>query len=130
MFTDGLANLLIPGLLILLLLFMFWSQRRRQQAISRMQSSLHVGDDICTTSGLFGRILSLDEVVATLEIAAGTTIRFDRRAIATKVDASGRPLNGGIPGPDVAGPGASDDTDTQTTPHVDGPEAPRTDSEK
>ncbi len=105
MFTDGLANLLIPGLLILLLLFMFWSQRRRQQAISRMQSSLNVGDDICTTSGLFGRILSLDEVVATLEIAAGTTIRFDRRAIATKVDASGRPRD-------------------------EGPEAPRTDSEK
>ena len=30
--------------------------------------------------------------MATLEIAPGTVVRFDRRAIATKVDVSGRPI--------------------------------------
>jgi hypothetical protein len=32
--------------------------------------------------------------MATLEIAPGTSVRFDRRAIATKVDTSGRPITG------------------------------------
>ena len=32
--------------------------------------------------------------MATLEIAPGTVVRFDRRAIATKVDTTGRPITG------------------------------------
>ncbi len=92
--TDGLGALLLPAMIIILLGFMFWSQRRRQTAISTLQGSLAVGDDICTTSGLFGRIVALDELVATLEISSGIQVRFDRRAIATKVDTSGRPLTG------------------------------------
>ena len=47
-----------------------------------MQSSLGVGDEVTTTSGLFGRITELDDNVATLEVSPGVTIRFNRRAIA------------------------------------------------
>jgi preprotein translocase subunit YajC len=90
--SEGLATLLLPAMVIVLIAFMFWSQRRRQNAVTTLQESLNVGDDICTTSGLFGRITALDEVMATLEIAPGTVVRFDRRAIATKVDTSGRPI--------------------------------------
>jgi preprotein translocase subunit YajC len=91
---------------------MFWSQRRRQNAIAQLQESLNVGDDVCTTSGLFGRITSLDDVMATLEVAPGTVVRFDRRAIATKVDVSGRPITEGR---------------TPSTPPAD---SPHTDPEK
>ena len=90
--SDGLAALLLPAMVIILIAFMFWSQRRRQNAVADLQASLHIGDDVCTTSGMFGTIRAMDEVTVTLEVAAGTTVRFDRRAIATKVDASGRPL--------------------------------------
>lgn len=86
--------LLLPLLLIALLGFMVWNQRRRQKAMVGLQDSLSVGDDICTTSGLFGRIVALDEVVVTLEVAPGQTVRYDRRAVAMKVDASGRPAAG------------------------------------
>lgn len=92
--SEGLATLLLPAMVIVLIAFMFWSQRRRQNAAAQLQNSLNVGDDVCTTSGLFGRITALDEVMATLEIAPGTVVRFDRRAIATKVDPSGRPITG------------------------------------
>jgi preprotein translocase subunit YajC len=92
--SEGLASLLLPAMVIVLIAFMFWSQRRRQNATAQLQESLHVGDDVCTTSGLFGRITALDEVMATLEVAPGTQVRFDRRAIATKVDTSGRPMTG------------------------------------
>ena len=121
--SPELANLLIPGLLIVLLGFMFLSQRRRQSAVTRLQTSLEIGDDVCTTSGLFGRIVALDEVVATLEITPGTTVRFDRRAIATKVDASGRPLTEGVPGSAATGT-------TQPASPADRPGAPSTDTEK
>jgi preprotein translocase subunit YajC len=113
--TDGLGALLLPAMIIILLGFMFWSQRRRQTAIATLQDSLAVGDDVCTTSGLFGRIVALDEVVATLEVAPGMPVRFDRRAVATKVDTTGRPLGSGTPD----GAGAVDPSD-----------APRPDTEK
>ena len=45
---------------------------------------LSVGDEVCTTSGLFGTITALDDTIATLEISPGVTVRFDRRAIGTK----------------------------------------------
>ena len=93
--SEGLATLLLPAMVIVLIAFMFWSQRRRQNAVAQLQESLNVGDDVCTTSGMFGRITALDEVMATLEIAPGTVVRFDRRAIATKVDVTGRPIAGG-----------------------------------
>ncbi|HEY6741646.1 MAG TPA: preprotein translocase subunit YajC [Lapillicoccus sp.] len=92
--SEGLAGLLLPAMVIVLIAFMFWSQRRRQNAVAQLQQSLSVGDDVCTTSGLFGTITALDDVMATLEIAPGTRVRFDRRAIATKVDTSGRPITG------------------------------------
>jgi preprotein translocase subunit YajC len=92
--SEGLASLLLPAMIIVLIGFMFWSQRRRQNAMADLQQSLAVGDDVCTTSGLFGRITALDDVMATLEVAPNTRVRFDRRAIATKVDTTGRPITG------------------------------------
>lgn len=85
---GGLGALLLPMLLLLLVGFMFWSQRKRARAVQTIQASLMVGDEVCTTSGMFGRILAMDELVVTLEVAPGTSVRFDRRAVATRVDAS------------------------------------------
>lgn len=118
--ADGLAPLLLPAMILILVAFMFWSQRRRQNVIADLQASLAVGDDVCTTSGLFGRITALDELMATLEVAPSTAVRFDRRAIATKVDTSGRPLT--PPRGPAGGRPADQPSDT-------GGPAPRTDPE-
>jgi preprotein translocase subunit YajC len=75
------ASLLIFLLPVALIVFMVWSQRRRQRATQDLQAGLQVGDEVCTTSGLFGTITSLDDTVATLEVAPGVSLRFDRRAI-------------------------------------------------
>ena len=53
-------------------------------AIQSLQSALTVGDEVCTTSGLFGTISSIDDSVVTLEVSPGVTVRFDRRAIGSK----------------------------------------------
>lgn len=79
------TDLLIFALPVLLLLFMFSSQRKRQRAFGDLQSRLAPGQDVLTTSGLYARIVELDEKVAVLQTAPGQTVRWDRRAIASVV---------------------------------------------
>jgi preprotein translocase subunit YajC len=82
MFTgSGLGYLLVLLLPFLLLIFIVVSQRRRAQQVQAMQSSLSVGDDVVTTSGLYGTIVAIDDKVVTLDTGAGGTLRYDRRAI-------------------------------------------------
>lgn len=76
------GSLLIFALPVLLIGWMFYTQRRRTKESQRLQSTLGVGDEVTTTSGLLGRITSLEGTIATLEVSPGVTIRFDRRAIA------------------------------------------------
>lgn len=79
------TDLLIFALPVLLLLFLFNSQRKRQRQFTDLQSTLAPGQEVQTTSGLYGRIVSLDDTVAVLETAPGQTVRWDRRAIASVV---------------------------------------------
>jgi preprotein translocase subunit YajC len=84
------TSLLIFLLPVLLIVFMVFTQRRRQREAQALQSSLEVGDEVCTTSGLFGRVTALDDNAVSLEISPGVTVRFDRRAIGMKLTPSGR----------------------------------------
>lgn len=96
------SSLLIFALPVLFLGFIFFTQRRRAKAAQAMQSTLGVGDEITTTSGMIGRISALDNQIATLEVSPGVSIRFDRRAIA---------------GPAPTPPASSDSrTDAQSDP--------------
>ena len=76
------SSLLIFALPVLLIGWLFFTQRRRTKESQRLQSSLGVGDEISTTSGLLGRITALDGKIVTLEVSPGVSVRFDRRAIA------------------------------------------------
>jgi preprotein translocase subunit YajC len=80
--SGGSGSLLIFALPLLLIGWMFFTQRRRSRESLRLQSSLGVGDDVTTTSGMLGRITALDDKIATLEVCPGVSIRFNRRAIA------------------------------------------------
>ncbi|HEY8620252.1 MAG TPA: preprotein translocase subunit YajC [Dermatophilaceae bacterium] len=86
--NSGSSSLLIFALPVLLIGWMFITQRRRQKAAQSLQSSLAVGDEITTTSGLFGTITALEDKVATVEVSPGVNLRFDRRAIAGPAAAS------------------------------------------
>lgn len=56
-------------------------QRRKMQAFYAMQSSVRVGDEILTTSGLHGTVRALGDDDLDLEIAPGVVVRFARQAI-------------------------------------------------
>jgi preprotein translocase subunit YajC len=81
------SSLLIFLLPVALIAFMVFSQRRRQRETQNLQAGLSVGDEVCTTSGLFGTITAIDDTVVTLEVSPGVTVRFDRRAIGTRTTA-------------------------------------------
>ena len=74
---------------MLLIIFMVFSQRRRQREVQSLQAALAVGDEVCTTSGLYGSIISLYDSTATVEISPGVSVLFVRRAIGTKTVSSG-----------------------------------------
>ena len=78
---SGLAYVLLFGLPILLIAWMFFTQRQRGKQVQALQASLEVGDEVVTTSGLYGTITALDDTVATLDVGDGVAVRFDRRAI-------------------------------------------------
>jgi preprotein translocase subunit YajC len=80
-----------PLIAIALMFLVFWvliilPQQRRVRAHQALVRSIDVGDEVMTTSGLYGTIASLDEDDVMLEVAPGTTLRFARGAIAKKVD--------------------------------------------
>ena len=78
---SGLGYLLVLLLPFALLIFIMVSQRRRTQQVQALQASLAVGDEVVTTSGLYGTIVAIDDTVVTLDTGAGNTVRYDRRAI-------------------------------------------------
>jgi preprotein translocase subunit YajC len=95
---SPIASLLIFALPVLLIGFMVFSQRRRQREAQNLQAGLAVGDEVCTTSGLFGTVRSIDGSVVSLEVASGVTLRFDRRAIGLKTAAPAASDQPGTPG--------------------------------
>ena len=74
---------------VVLLAFMFWSYFKRQKQFQRSQASLTVGDEVSTTSGLYGTLVSLDDELAVLEVSKGVQLRFDRRAVVPRSKVEG-----------------------------------------
>jgi preprotein translocase subunit YajC len=70
--------ILLPIAFVLLL---FNSQRKRTRAAAALQEQIAPGATICTTSGLFGTVVSFTDADFVLEAAPGVHLRFDRRAI-------------------------------------------------
>lgn len=83
---GGMTTLLIYGLLFVGLWFLlFLPQRKQRKAQQKMQSELKVGDTVIAAGGIYGKIVSLEEHKATLEIAQGR-ITVIRSQIAAKAE--------------------------------------------
>jgi preprotein translocase subunit YajC len=82
-------------------LLLWRPQQRRMAAVRALQADLHEGDDVLTTSGIYGRITKLGEDDADLEIAPGTVIHIARGAIGQRL------------GPDLSPTADTHDEDTE-----------------
>ena len=87
---ESLGGLLFPLLILLLFIPIFLSgrkQRRQMQNMQQLQSSLHVGDVVNTTSGLRGTVVDAQyEDTVDLEIADGVITTWLRAAVREKVN--------------------------------------------
>ncbi|CAN5455606.1 hypothetical protein BH10ACT2_BH10ACT2_03610 [soil metagenome] len=82
-FTSILILMLIPLAMYFLLIR---PQKRRQRDALALQKAIEVGDEIMTTSGVYGFVTGFDGDVAWLEIDDNVQIRIARQAIQRKVD--------------------------------------------
>ena len=57
-------------------------QRRRATEQLEMQDKLRVGDEILTAGGIHGTVKAIEGDIVHVEIAPGTLVRVDRRAVA------------------------------------------------
>ena len=76
---------------LIVIALLFWvliirPQRRRTVAHARLVDSLEAGQEVMTSGGLYGRIRGVEGDALQLEIASGTTVKVDKRAIAARVD--------------------------------------------
>jgi preprotein translocase subunit YajC len=90
---------LLP-LFIIMGAFLFFASRRQRKALQAtidLHESLHVGDQVHTTSGLRGTITAINDDTVDLEIAPGVVTRWMKLAIRDRVEAE-------VPEIDDAGP--------------------------
>jgi preprotein translocase subunit YajC len=113
------VELILFALPVLLLFLMFNSQRKRQRAVEQLQASLQPGQQVLTTSGMFARVVRLEDAAAVLEIAPGVQVRWDRRAI-------GSVVSDGAPGGALEGAGtaSADPSAAPSVPPTAGPAVP------
>ncbi|GAA5076730.1 MULTISPECIES: preprotein translocase subunit YajC [Nocardia] len=77
-------ELLFPLLLVALLVPMFLGVRRQKREaakVTEMQDNLKAGDQVITTSGLYGTVVDLDDTTVDLEIAEEVVTTWLRAAI-------------------------------------------------
>ena len=81
----GALILLAVTFLLMWVLFIL-PQQRRLRAHQGLVARLEVGDEVMTTSGLYGTIAELDDDVVRLELAPGTVVRLARGAVARRLN--------------------------------------------
>ena len=67
-------------------LFLIRPAKRQQRAQAQLHAALMVGDEIVLSSGIFGRIMSLDDDKAEVEIAPGTVITVARQVVVRRLE--------------------------------------------
>jgi len=84
---DLALNVVLIAVFVLLIFFMFRNSRKNKQRQEELKSTIVPGAEVMTNFGLFGTLISIDEVSneAELEVAPGTIVRVHRQTIAKVV---------------------------------------------
>ncbi len=80
---------LVPFIpMIAIFYFLIWRpQQKREKARQGFISQLKRGDEVVTSTGIFGRVEGLTDQFVTLEISDGVRVKMLRSAISTSVQA-------------------------------------------
>ena len=81
---DPIASLILPiGLVVLFYFFLIRPQSKRQKEHKQMISELQKGEEVLTSGGILGKIVSLDDNFVTLEVNKDITLNIQRNAVQT-----------------------------------------------
>jgi|SRR5699024_6018489 len=94
------------------MLFLMMSRNRKQQRqTTEMRQSLAVGDEVMTSSGMYGTVTALEGNVVTIESVPGQPTRWFLHAIGKKVDPATEYATGEEPSEELeSGTGSADDS--------------------
>ena len=83
---NQVGTLVTFGLIFFIIWFlMVRPQKKARQEHQRLVDSVEVGDEVMTSTGIFGTIRAVGDDEVKLEIAPGTEIRIVMRAILSRV---------------------------------------------
>ncbi|MBN9240846.1 MAG: preprotein translocase subunit YajC [Micrococcales bacterium 70-64] len=84
------------AVLAVLVFFMFRNSRKRKAQQEDLRKQIVPGADVMTNFGLFGKLISIDEVAKTaeLEVSPGNIVKVHSQTIAKVVDEAGVPADG------------------------------------
>jgi len=85
--NDNLITIVMFAVLAVLIFFMFRNSRKRKAEVEALKDQIVPGVEIMTNFGLFGTLVSIDEVsnVAEVETSPGNIVRVHRQTIAKVV---------------------------------------------
>ncbi len=101
---GGGLGFFLPVIIIMALMYfvMIRPQRRMQKEQQAMRDAMKIGDKVITESGIHGIITGLKDKTASIKIAEGVSVKFERRAIGAVVSSKDKPE-------------AADEDETETT---------------
>ena len=76
----------LPLIFGLMWLVLIRPRQRWEREHAAFVAALSVGDEVVTSSGIYGTVTSLDGDVVRLRIASGVEIRIARAAVGTRAD--------------------------------------------
>lgn len=83
---QQIGTLITFGLIFLFIYFlMVRPQKRARIQHQKLVESIETGDEVMTTTGIFGTVRSVGDEEVKLEVAPGTEIRMLKRAIHSRV---------------------------------------------
>ena len=93
--------LFLPLMFAVLYFVLIRPQQRRAKKTQALQRAVEVGDEILTTSGLYGIVTAMDDDDVWLEVAEGVELRLARGAVLRRTQAASEAA-AGTPEPDDA----------------------------
>ncbi len=76
---------ILLGMFVLMYFLLIRPQQKRAKDHKKVLSELKKGDEVVTNGGIVGKITSVDESFADLEVAAGVTVKVQKQGINNKM---------------------------------------------
>lgn len=95
LFGGSWMTWILIALLVVVVFFMWRNSRKRRSAQQELQSAMVPGVEVMTSFGLYGKLVTVDELANTaeLEVSPGNIVKVHRQTLVKVVDPSAVPAD-------------------------------------